>query len=640
MSKSYSSNNLQVLQGLEAVKKRPGMYIGSTDVNGLHHLMWEIVDNSIDEVLAGFAKNIKVTLKNDKTVIVEDDGRGIPVDLHKKTGKSGVELVFTELHAGGKFGQENSAYKVSGGLHGVGSSVVNALSDYLEVVVYRDSNEYVTIFENGNIIQNTKKVGTTSKRGTKVIFKPTYKIFKNSKFSFERIAERLREASFLISGLTVNIKEEGTGKKEEFISKNGMNDFIGFINDAKTPYTKSYSFSDTKYDIEINLGFQYTNDYSDAILSFVNNVKTKEGGSHVQGFKNTWKKILNDYARQNQLLKAKDNPLDEKDIIEGLTAIISIKVPENLLEFVGQTKDSLRTPEAYKAVSEVVSTKLGFWLQENKSEATKIISKSLNAAKAREAARKASQETRKIKNSLKEPKILSGKLTPAQTKKIEDRELFLVEGDSAGGSAKLGRDRKTQAILPLKGKVINTEKEKLSNVLKNEEIGTIINIIGAGIASEFKLKNAKYGKIIIMTDADTDGAHIQTLLLTFLFRYMRPLIESGKVFIAMPPLYKVTFNKNKKFEYLWTDEELKEVMENNKSNIEIQRYKGLGEMNAEQLWETTMNPNTRTLIQVDIDDVVIAERRVSTLMGDSAERRKEWINNNVDFSQDDNFGID
>ncbi len=632
----YDASSLKTLKGLEAVQKRPGMYIGSTDTNGLHHLVWEIIDNSIDEVLAKVATSIKVTIKQDKSIIVEDNGRGIPIDLHKESKKTGVELIFTELHAGGKFDEEG-AYQSAGGLHGVGASVVNALSKKLIATVYREGKEYVTIFEHGKIITKTKQVGPTTKVGTKVQFWPDYKIFKHASFEFDKIKERLRESAFLISGLEIKLRSEPDNKSELFISQNGIEDFVKYINESKASINKPVSFKGELHRIEVEVGFQYTNDYNETIISFANNIKTRNGGTHEQGFKTAWTKIINEYARNQGLLKSKESNLEGSDIREGLTAIIAVKVPEKLLEFVGQTKDSLRTQEARSAVEEIINLQLMFWLQEHKNIAHQIINKVILAGKARKAARKARDEARSVKRSLNNSKIISSKLTPALSKNWWEKELFLVEGNSAGGSAKSARDHKYQAILPLRGKVINTEKANLIDILDNEEITTIINTIGAGVGRDFKLKDVQYGKVIIMTDADFDGAHIQTLLLTFFFRYMRELVEDGRVLIALPPLYKLSKMSDAKFLiYAWSDEELKTLLTKN-SRVDIQRYKGLGEMNPIQLWDTTMDPNKRTLIRVMINDAALAERRVSTLMGDQVEPRKNWINHNVKFTMEDNF---
>lgn len=631
---SYTEKDIKKLNGLEAVRKRPGMYIGGTDVNGLHHLVWEIVDNSIDEALAGYANKIIVTINKDSSVSIEDNGRGIPVGK-TEDGRSAVELVFTELHAGGKFNE--GAYKSSGGLHGVGSSVVNALSSKLDVTVFRDGQIWYTEFEQDKIIKRTSSIGKTNKNGTIVHFMPDYSFFKKAKLNTDIISERLKESSFLISSLEIVLNDEINETSETFKYENGIKEFVNFINDSKTPIIEPFSFKDEKNGVEVEFGFQYTDTYNELILSFVNNVKTRDGGTHETGFKSALTKVFNAFAEEEKVIKGK-NTLDGSDVREGLTAIISLKVPENILEFVGQTKDKLGTPEAKGIVEDIVTKFMKQWITENKQIARKVLEKIKRAYEIRNDERKRKNELRQTKNILKTKQILSDKLTPAQSKKVEEKELFLVEGDSAGGTAKTGRDRRYQAILPLRGKVLNTEKSKLLEILKNVEINTIINTIGAGYGKDFDITKAQYGKIVIMTDADTDGAHIQILLLTFLYRYMRPLIEHGRVFIARPPLYKVTSKGKNKNEiiYAWDDDELKKVLEK-LTSYEIQRYKGLGEMNADQIWDTTMNPKTRTIIKVDIKDASLAERRVTMLMGDNVQARREWIDKNVDFSTDDDF---
>ena len=631
---NYNAKDLKVLKGLEAVRKRPGMYIGSTDSTGLHHLIWEIVDNALDEALAGYANEIKVTLKADGSCIVEDNGRGIPVDKHSG-GKTGVELIFTELHAGGKF--EEGVYKTSGGLHGVGSSVVNALSSKLIAKVYRDKEEYETEFEQEKIVTRTHKIGSTTKRGTRIQFWPDFTIFKKSKFSSEIVKEKLRESSFLIPNLKIYFTSELNNDKVIFETNEGIKEYVKYIAEGRNLIGSVFHASGVHKKIDIDIAMVYTDNYNESIFSFVNNVKTRDGGTHEVAFKSALTKTINEYASAQGIMKNKT--FEGNDVREGLVAVISLKVPESILEFVGQTKDKLGTAEAREAVEEFLSENLMFYLNENKKEADVILTKIKKAYDARVAARNARNEIRKVKTKLEAKKILSGKLTPAQSKNPAIKELFLVEGDSAGGSAKMGRDRVTQAILPLRGKVLNTAKAKLVDILGNEEIATIINTIGAGIQENFNLKNCQYGKIVIMTDADTDGAHIQILLLTFFYRFMKQLIDNGMVYIALPPLYKVTVKSTKtKIYYAWDEEELKELT-TKYSNYEIQRYKGLGEMNAEQLWETTMNPKTRSIIKVRIDNEALTERNVSTLMSDDIGGRKEWINTHVDFSDEDDFQI-
>jgi topoisomerase-4 subunit B len=627
---NYQENSIKVLKGLEAVRKRPGMYIGSTDERGLHHLIWEIFDNSIDEVLAGKANTITITLFKDNSIEIKDNGRGVPTGIHPDTGISTVETVFTVLHAGGKF--DNSAYQSAGGLHGVGASVVNALSKSMTVTVYKQGDIWEAKFiDGGQISQKLTKIGKTNQTGTTVHFAPDPLIFKNCDFNPSVIEERVKESAFLFKNLKIIFNDIKRDTSVTFQSNDGIGEYVKFINDTKTTISSVARFGGIESEIEVDVAFQYTDSNSETLISFANSIKTTEGGTHLTGFKTAITECLNDFARQQQLLKEKEENFNGDDVREGLTAIVSVKVPEKLIQYEGQTKNKLFTPEARQAVEKVTFNKLAFWLQEHRNEGFEIIDKAKRAREAREAAKKAREEIKKLKGTKKE-RALSGKLTPAQSKDPKKKELFLVEGDSAGGSAKLGRSKEFQAILPLRGKVINVEKAKLLDLIDNEEISAMISTIGTGIGSEFNLEDLNYHKVIIMTDADTDGAHIQTLLLTFFYRYMRPLINNGNIYIALPPLYKVTktpVNKNE-FKYAWDENELEQVKKEYK-NFEIQRYKGLGEMNADQLWETTMDPSTRQLIRVNIQDAVIAERMVALLMGDNAEQRKKWINDNVDF---------
>ena len=631
----YDETSIKILEGLEAVRKRPGMYIGSTDKRGLHHLVWEIVDNSIDEVINGYGNHIKIILHKDGSITIADNGRGVPIGMHE-SGKSTPEVIYTILHAGGKFEEGN--YKVSGGLHGVGASVVNALSKWMDVIIYRDGVISNIRFKDGGKIDSPlKKVGSTNKTGTIVTFMPDYDIFKNSQFSYTTIVERMQESAFLISDVTIEVIDEDSKKETKFHYEKGLVDFIVFMNEGKTTLNQVLNFSGTKNGIEVDVAMQYTDTYNDNIISFVNNVKTVDGGTHEVGFKTGITKAFNDYVKSNNILKGKDATFDGSDVREGLSAVISLRIPEDVLQFEGQTKGKLGTPEARSITEAITYENLKFFLEENKEVALNIVDKASKSKFAREAARKAREEARNGKGKNKIEKNLSGKLAPATSKNPKINELFLVEGDSAGGSAKGGRDRKFQAILPLRGKVINAEKANITDMLKNEEINTIIHTIGAGLGNEFDVEESNYDKVIIMTDADVDGSHIQILLLTFFYRFMRPLIEAGKLYIAKPPLYKIDYGK--KHYYAYSDEERFKIVEENTGKPDISRNKGLGEMNAEELWDTTMNPETRSLIRVNIYDAALAEKRVNVLMGDKVEPRKEWIEENIIFTMEDDFRV-
>ncbi|MCF7926050.1 MAG: DNA topoisomerase IV subunit B [Candidatus Izimaplasma sp.] len=635
---TYTAESIQILEELDAVRKRPGMYIGSTDGRGLHHLVWEILDNSIDEILAGYGDYIEVTIKEDNSIIIEDNGRGVPIGQHN-TGKSAVEIIFSRLHAGGKFGQEGG-YKVSGGLHGVGASVVNALCDFVDVTINRNGETHQISFKDGGRkVSKLTKIKNTRKTGTSVWFKPNSEIFSTTVFNFQAISERLRESAFLLKGLRVKLIDERAGLEEEYHYEDGIISYLDFLNDDRKVIHDPKFFEGQAHDIEVEVAFQFTKTYSNKIISFVNNVRTQDGGTHETGYKSAFTKLFNEYGERVELLK-NGNKLDGADIREGLTTILSIRIPEQLLQFEGQTKNKLGTPVARTAVEQVVGEKLKYFFEENSNLTYTLIEKAIKAQNARDAARKAREEARLEKKKRRKEPNLSGKLSPAQGKNKDKNELYLVEGDSAGGSAKQGRDRRFQAILPLRGKVINTEKAKIEDVLKNEEINTIIHTIGAGLGPDFDIEKCNYDKVIIMTDADTDGAHIQVLLLTFFFRYMRELVEAGKVYIALPPLYKFTRKWRGKtyIDYLWNDEQL-EKLTNKYKSFNIQRYKGLGEMNADQLWETTMNPNKRTLIQVNIDDLAEADQQINILMGNKVEPRRDWIETNVVFTNEDNFTL-
>lgn len=630
---AYDDKSIKILEGLEAVRKRPGMYIGSTDKRGLHHLVWEIVDNAVDEAINGYGSKITVTITSSGSIRVSDEGRGVPCGMHE-SGVSTPEVIYTVLHAGGKF--ESGGYKVSGGLHGVGASVVNALSKKMIVKISRDGHIHEISFKDGGKVDTPLHViGNTRSTGTTVEFWPDDTIFDTTKFSFSTIQERMQESAFLIKDLTIEIKDEIGERENTFHYENGIVSFVDYINENKTPLHKTIDMTGEKNGIEVNVAMCYTDSYNENIISFVNNVKTIDGGTHEAGFKSAITKVFNEYVKDNNLLKGKNTLLEGSDTREGLTAVISVNIPENLLQFEGQTKGKLGTPQARSVVESIVSEKLSYFLEENKTVASLILDKALKSKVAREAARKAREEARNGKSKSGKDKILNGKLTKAAGKDASKNELFLVEGDSAGGSAKTGRDRNIQAILPLRGKVLNCEKASTNDINGNEELNLIIQTIGAGVGNDFNPSDSNYGKVIIMTDADDDGAHIQILLLTFFYRFMRPLIENGMLYIANPPLYSIEYGKVK--EYISTDEDLAEKKKVIKGNYKVNRFKGLGEMDAEELFETTMDPEKRSLIKVNIEDAMLAEKRVSVLMGDKVDPRKEWIEENVDFTLEDNF---
>lgn len=630
----YDASSIKILEGLEAVRKRPGMYIGSTDKRGLHHLIWEIVDNAIDEIINGYGDTIKITLNPDASITISDNGRGVPIGMHE-SGKSTPEVIYTVLHAGGKF--ESDGYKVSGGLHGVGASVVNALSKRMDVTIYNEGKiSNIRFFNGGQVESPLKTIGESKKTGTTVTFLPDYEMFKNASFSYTTIVERMQESAFLLPNLKVSIEDVKDNKSCEFHYENGLVSFVEYINENKNVLHKAIHFIGSKNDIEVDIAMQYNDSYNENILSFVNNVKTSDGGSHEVGFKTGITKAFNDYAKSNNLIKGKESNLEGSDVREGLSVVISLKIPEKLLQFEGQTKGKLGTPEAKSVTESITYENLKFFLEENKEIALTILEKAVKSRIAREAARKAREAARKGTGKNSKERLLSEKLAKATGKDYAKNELFLVEGDSAGGSAKKFRNRETQAIMPLRGKVLNCEKASANDINSNAELKQIEYAIGAGLGADFDPKDSNYGKIIIMTDADVDGSHIQILLITFFYRFMRPLIEAGMLYIATPPLYSIEHG-NKGKEYIADDEELAKRKSELKGNYKVQRFKGLGEMNAEELYETTMDPANRRLLRVTLTDAAVAEKRIHLLMGDQVEPRKEWINENVDFTLEDDF---
>jgi DNA gyrase subunit B len=624
----YKADQIQVLEGLEAVRKRPGMYIGSVSARGLHHLVYEIVDNSVDEALAGYCKNIHVTIEKGNVIKVEDDGRGIPVDIHPKTKISAAETVYTVLHAGGKFGGD-SGYKVSGGLHGVGSSVVNALSTWTEVTIQRDGGIYQMAFERGKTVKPLQRIGDSDKTGTTVRFLADDTIFETLEYEYEILENRLREMAFLTKGLRITLTDEReeTPKKADFCYEGGLVSFVEFLNKNKEKLNPKPIYIEKNGDTPVEIAIQYTTSYSENIYSFVNNINTIEGGTHLEGFKRSLTKVFNDYARSHNILKDKDGNLQGEDIREGITAVISVKVKEP--QFEGQTKTKLGNSEVTGAVQSVMNEELSAFLEENPAVAKAVLEKCISASRAREAARKARELVRR-KNVL-ESTTLPGKLADCSSNKPEECEVYIVEGDSAGGSAKQGRDRKFQAILPLWGKMLNVEKSRADKIYNNDKLQPVILAVGAGIGADFDITKIRYGKVIIMADADVDGAHIRTLLLTFFFRYMRPLVENGNVYLAQPPLYKLA-RKGMKDVYCYSDDELTQKLDElGRDGMNIQRYKGLGEMNPEQLWETTMNPETRTMVQVTVEDAIKADEIFTILMGDDIAPRRQFIEENAKF---------
>ena len=631
----YDESSIVILEGLDAVRKRPGMYIGSTDSKGLHHLVWEIVDNAIDEALNGYGDEITIILEKDGSVTVEDHGRGMPVGKHK-SGVSTLQVIFTILHAGGKF-TSHGGYTSAGGLHGVGASVVNALCTWCKVMVHDGKDVWSMTFENGGSkIGKLEKVGKTNHTGSIVSFKPDPSIFKSVHFSYSTICERAQEDAFLLKGLKMIVRDKRKEEREVIYQyEDGLKAFIEEVNQDHTPMHNPISFRGESNQIIVEGCFQYTDEYQENIFSFTNMVRTRDGGSHETGAKQAFTKVFNEYARKNGFLKEKDKGFEGNDVREGLTLVINLTIPEDYLQFEGQTKEKLGTPEAKPATETVVSENLRYFLEENKEVANALVRKIIKAAQARNAARKARADIRNGKGKNRSERVLSGKLASAQSKDARRKELYLVEGDSAGGSAKQGRDSKYQAILPLRGKVLNTEKASLEAIEKNEELNTIIHALGAGVGANFTAEDSNYYKVIIMTDADDDGAHIQNLLLTFFYRYMRDLITHEMLYIALPPLYRIA--KAGKEYYLYTNEELDEKKTELKNGYTITRYKGLGEMNATQLWDTTMNPESRTLLCVTIENAMMAEKRVTELMGDKAELRRNWIEDNVVFTLEDDY---